>query len=431
MKRIVTFALMSMFLLSLAGCGDNANTVSLEVPKPSEIKLSQADFDGLKYFDVYSQLEADGFTNISTEALNDLTSAEENQDDVVDRITIDGSDTYQVGTSYLSDVEIKIYYHNIKMVFVPFSSEERPEDELYDSILKQFEDAGFVNVKGEPIEDLVFGWLTEDGEIETILIDGSETFEELDLVAFDTEVVIRYHTFPMDDSDEQGNDEATSDATETTEITVSMNEDDFMGMNYAEAERLLRDMGFTVFEYEILETDDQAKPDDTIGAVEIKNWEFGKGDFSIGDTYATDAIVVLWYYECEEQEPNLTVDNCEDLAVLLSVKDPQSDIVSSFAAKYSGRTIEFDGNVAFSANHGDYDTRYDVLVYAGDYNENSASGPNFQFVDVNYGDLGLSFSDYIEDYISIGTNLHIIAEVDDYNENSGLFELDPISIELR
>ena len=47
---------------------------------------------------------------------------------------------------------------------------------------------------------------------------------------------------------------STTDGSST--ITVTMSEDEFIGMPYTEAEAKLRDMGFTVFEYETLETDD-------------------------------------------------------------------------------------------------------------------------------------------------------------------------------
>ncbi|MBR3761843.1 MAG: DUF4839 domain-containing protein [Lachnospiraceae bacterium] len=219
----------------------------------------------------------------------------------------------------------------------------------------------------------------------------------------------------------------------TKQITVTMNEDEFLGMSYTDAEKLLRDMGFSEFEYQVLETKDQSKTDETIGAIEIKSWIFGKGDFSKGDKYEEDAIVVLWYYECEEiiEVSNLTVENCEDLAIVLSEKNPESSIVSSFATEYKGQTIEFDGCVAYSQYHGDYSTRYDILIYAGNYNPNSAIGPQFQFEDVNYSNLGLSFSDDINDFISIGTNLRIVAEIGKFDSNTGLFKLKPVSIEKR
>lgn len=125
-----------------------------------------------------------------------------------------------------------------------------------------------------------------------------------------------------------------SEETEAPSITVTMSEDDFIGMLYTDAEAKLREMGFTVFEYETLETEDINKPDDTIGAVEIKNWAFGKGDFAVGDTYEADAIVVLWYYICDEPEPNLTVENCPELAAILSNKAEIDDSYSAFATKY-------------------------------------------------------------------------------------------------
>jgi hypothetical protein len=82
-------------------------------------------------------------------------------------------------------------------------------------------------------------------------------------------------------------------------------------------------------------------------------------------------------------------------------------------------------------NHGDYKTRYDILVGAGDYSNSSASGPNFQFKNVNTTyDLHLTGSN-IPDTIGVGDNLHIVAQVEDYNTTQQLFFLKPISTEVR
>lgn len=215
-----------------------------------------------------------------------------------------------------------------------------------------------------------------------------------------------------------------------SEIVVTMSEDDFLRMNYADAEKLLRDMGFTTFEYQVLETDDQSKTDGTVGAVEIKTWTFGKGEFSVGDIYESDAIVVLWYYECEEVEANLTLDNCADLVTLVALKDPSDPFVSSFAKTYSGKIIEFDGCIAAMQYHGDYDTRYDILINAGNYDSNMAYGPNFRLTDVGAFDLDLDTL-WLEDVLSVGCNVHVIAEVGNYDANTTLFELDVIKIEVK
>lgn len=229
-----------------------------------------------------------------------------------------------------------------------------------------------------------------------------------------------------DSGQDDNAEETTPPETEAPKITVTMSEDDFIGMLYTDAEAKLREMGFTVFEYETLETEDINKPDDTIGAVEIKNWTFGKGDFAVGDTYEADAIVVLWYYICDEPEPNLTVDNCPELADILSNKAEIDDSYSAFATKYKGRVIEFDGRIDYCAKHEDYNTRFDYLVSAGDYDPDHQIGPSFKFENVAYYDLNTNL-----DTVSVGLNVHIVAEVVSFDSNSGLFYLDPVSVTGR
>lgn len=230
------------------------------------------------------------------------------------------------------------------------------------------------------------------------------------------------------DEDVGTTEESTEEEmTESDKITVTMSEEDFMGMNYTEAETLLREMGFTNFDYQVLETEDQSKSDDTIGAVEIKSWTFGKGDFSVGDTYNSDATVVLYYYDCNEIEPNLTVDNCEELATMLSMKAESDPSYESFATKYKGKIIEFDGCIVYLTNKENYDSRYEMLVSAGDYDEDQQIGPQFKFEDIATYDI-----DYgNQDQVTAGTNVHIIAEVESFNTNSQLFFLKPVSVSVR
>lgn len=134
--------------------------------------------------------------------------------------------------------------------------------------------------------------------------------------------------------------------------------------------------------------------------------------------------------ETEDVDAILTVDNCPDLAKLLALKNPADPFVKTFSSKYRGRMIEFEGNIAYMSNHGSYKTRYDILILAGDYSEKSATGPYFQFVDVNMYDLNF-IGNNTPDSIGMGDNLLIVAEVGKYNENTELFELDPVSTRVR
>lgn len=127
-----------------------------------------------------------------------------------------------------------------------------------------------------------------------------------------------------------------------------------------------------------------------------------------------------------EAEENLTVDNCPELAAMLSNKAEIDASYSEFASKYKGRTIEFDGRIDYCSNYENYDTRFDYLVSSGDYDPDHQIGPTFKFENVNYYDLNTDM-----DTVSVGWNVHIIAKVESFDANSGLFYLDPVSVTKR
>lgn len=125
----------------------------------------------------------------------------------------------------------------------------------------------------------------------------------------------------------------------------------------------------------------------------------------------------------------LTVENNKDLAALLQ-KPEDYDRFTRFAKTYQGKKIEFDGNLAALAPHGNYKTRVDALIYVGDYSETEAGpGPSFQFRDV--GSVGLLSGPNIPEYLSAGLNLHIIATVDRFERRTGLFLLKPDTVTVR
>ena len=211
----------------------------------------------------------------------------------------------------------------------------------YQEAVDDFTSNGFTNVKTEKLEDLISGWLTKDGEVETVSVDGDENYSADSWYPNSVEVVITYHTFP-----EKNEETATSDATASSEKELEI----------------------------------------------------------------------------------LTVENNEDLSKLLESSD--FEIISAFAQKYAGQTIEFDANIADMANYKSYKTRYDMLIYVGDYSETTAIGPSFKFEDVNVSDLKLT-GDNIPDSISSGLNIRITAKIVEFNSNTGLFFLDPISTKIR
>ena len=82
------------------------------------------------------------------------------------------------------------------------SSIQKSKD--YQKVVDEFESSGFTNIKLEKLDDLVTGWLTKDGEVESVSVDGDVKYSADRWYKNDVEVVITYHTFPKekDSSDE-------------------------------------------------------------------------------------------------------------------------------------------------------------------------------------------------------------------------------------
>lgn len=122
---------------------------------------------------------------------------------------------------------------------------------------------------------------------------------------------------------------------------------------------------------------------------------------------------------------NYTVNSCNDLAKILSMKETLAPEYSDFATKYRGAVIEFDASVVSLCKHENYNTRYDLLISAGNYDPNHQIGPNFKFEDVSMSDMNA------DDTIRVGDNVRIEAKVVKFDSNSELFYLDPVSVTHR
>ena len=87
-----------------------------------------------------------------------------------------------------------LYYHARQDICPPISS-NGCINANYAVVAKRFKDEGFTENHIEPIPDLINGWITKDGSIKQITIDGKENFSKRTKFAYDANVIIRYHTF--------------------------------------------------------------------------------------------------------------------------------------------------------------------------------------------------------------------------------------------
>ncbi len=114
---------------------------------------------------------------------------------------------------------------------------------------------------------------------------------------------------------------------------------------------------------------------------------------------------------------------------MLSLTDEYDARIGQFFNSHIGDQIEFDGYIAIYEHHGNTTTRFDILVYVGDSDDNM-SGPPFHYTDVNLTS-DMNFDSNTPDYLSNGDRFTFTAEVLSYNEMTGLVELDPISTVYR
>lgn len=64
----------------------------------------------------------------------------------------------------------------------------------YSDVITSLKDAGFTNIKIEPVYDIYFGFLVTEGELKTVTIDGKSSFRKGDIFQSDAEVIITYHS---------------------------------------------------------------------------------------------------------------------------------------------------------------------------------------------------------------------------------------------
>lgn len=242
------------------------------------------------------------------------------------------------------------------------------EGENYEDVATRLESAGFTNIETEGLGDLITGFFHKDGEVKTVSVDGSTSYSSHQRFSPGARIVIRYHSYPA--SDESSSEDSDSAPQEKSETETDDAEDDSS------------------------ESSDSAGNED-------------------------DAP--------QADEENITMQNNQEFAQILAGGDSGQPI-ESFANKYQGRNIEFDGYTASVLPHGSNKTRFDYLILAGDVG--SGRGPNFHFSDVNYYDLHLT-GDNIPSSFTEGLNIHVIAEIESYNSTSSLLELKPVSITMR
>lgn len=165
-----------------------------EIQKLIPMGYSSDSLEGLKYTEVVQRLKESGFSNVHTKEISDLTISKDDEENLVTEIRLIFGDSFAEDKKYPSNLWITVVYHTVELYASPLTSKEAKGMNYLD-VINGFEKAGFVNVTTDVKYDIVTGWLTDDGEVKSVSINGDKKFDSDDEYRLDAEVVITYHTW--------------------------------------------------------------------------------------------------------------------------------------------------------------------------------------------------------------------------------------------
>lgn len=201
MKKILPALMALLLVLLLCACDGivkpaatpepTATPAPTPMPVPTvTMLLSSEEFRSYSCMEAEKKLELMGFQTIRMSEYADLSSFEADKVDKVQAISIGGKDYFAVGDSFPADAEVQIQYHVVRKAEVPAASEEIKLKEATEAA-RLFEEAGFINVKTEVVEDLEDD--SAEGPLVEVLVDGRADFAKSEKVPFDSEIRIVTH----------------------------------------------------------------------------------------------------------------------------------------------------------------------------------------------------------------------------------------------
>ena len=376
---IILFSFMLIFFLFMRS---NRKTEEEERKNKVRILHSASYYTGENYEVIIEELKATGFNNIETYPLGDLKIGLISKENDVDKISINGNDSFKEGGYYEGDSLIKIYYHsypdkeskdnannsslqennanisepdsNPNNVSMPYSVDGFKGKD-YSVVINDLKDAGFTNIELSPIPDLVTGWVTKDGEVESVSVDGNSDFSKGDRFSKDSKIRVDYHTFE-DNVDER--------------IKVPNSYYSYSGEDYEQTVQELKDAGFTDIESQPLNdlNDSKSYKVNKIDKISIN----GETDFTRGTKFEKDAKIRIYYHSYARESSSDKSNNNDSIANIggMIVNIPNDWIVSEQTTDSVGKeTLSLEKKV-------NDDTIIAIFFSCQDYDYSSAITEN-------------------------------------------------------
>lgn len=111
----------------------------------------------------------------------------------------------------------------------PPASASSLHKENYKDVVTKFEKSGFEIIEVQKLEDLITGWITKDGSVESVSIDGDTNYDSNKKYSKNSKILIIYHTFKnrennTNNSTESAQSETSVSSSEITEETTTISE---------------------------------------------------------------------------------------------------------------------------------------------------------------------------------------------------------------
>ncbi len=165
-----------------------------EYQKRITIGISSSELIGLDYERAEELLKNNGFTYVVTEPLRDLETYEKSRKNMVSAVDIHGDESFDADDMYPYDNRIVLTYHSIKEEYIPVSAKD-VKNYNYHEVNDMLKEAGFVNVRFVPDNDLIIGFINKEDMVESLSVDGDDNYSSGRMFPSDTEIVITYHAF--------------------------------------------------------------------------------------------------------------------------------------------------------------------------------------------------------------------------------------------
>ena len=186
--KLRIFGTLALIIAILAG------GVYYEIKMLTPVGTASSALIGKEYEPVITILEDAGFTNISTNEISDLPLNKISEENKVVSIKIGLFEEFSDDSMIPSNFPVVITYHTLEKISLPLSSKDA-KGANYQDVMKSFKDAGFENIALEVEYDIITGWMTDDGEVKSVTVNGDKKFSAGSEYRADAEVIITYHTY--------------------------------------------------------------------------------------------------------------------------------------------------------------------------------------------------------------------------------------------